>query len=243
MPNKNQNTKINYVIKRNGELQDFKAEKIFSAIYKSMHSLDKKFTKEDAETVKESVVKNLKSKILDPKSSVKKISDKQSKNMSSGVFNIEYIQDIVEQELMKNEYFDVAKSYILYREERRKEREKSIFKKRLHLKPFEYPNLYEYVNAIRHSYWVHTEFDFTADIQDFKVNINEKERNALKNTILAIAQIEVSVKTFWGKIYDKMPKPEIAAVGFTFAESEVRHMDAYSHLLEILNLNEDFKTY
>jgi ribonucleoside-diphosphate reductase beta chain len=45
---------------------------------------------------------------------------------------------------------------------------------------------------------------------------------------------------FWGDIYKKMPKPEIAAVGFTFAESEVRHMDAYSHLLEILGLNEEF---
>jgi ribonucleoside-diphosphate reductase beta chain len=38
-----------------------------------------------------------------------------------------------------------------------------------------------------------------------------------------------------------MPKPEIGAVGFTFAESEVRHMDAYAHLLEILGLNEEFK--
>ncbi|MDD3072679.1 MAG: ribonucleotide-diphosphate reductase subunit beta, partial [Candidatus Pacebacteria bacterium] len=58
--------------------------------------------------------------------------------------------------------------------------------------------------------------------------------------MLAIAQIEVAVKSFWGDIYKKMPKPEIASVGFTFAESEVRHMDAYSHLLEILGLNEEF---
>jgi ribonucleoside-diphosphate reductase beta chain len=58
--------------------------------------------------------------------------------------------------------------------------------------------------------------------------------------MLAIAQIEVSVKTFWGDIYKKLPKPEIGAVGATFAESEVRHTDAYSHLLEILGLNEEF---
>jgi ribonucleoside-diphosphate reductase beta chain len=38
-----------------------------------------------------------------------------------------------------------------------------------------------------------------------------------------------------------MPKPEVGAVGFTFAESEIRHMDAYAHLLEILGLNEEFK--
>ncbi len=59
--------------------------------------------------------------------------------------------------------------------------------------------------------------------------------------MLAIAQIEVCVKTFWGDIYHKMPKPEIGSVGATFAESEVRHADAYAHLLEILGLNEEFK--
>jgi len=48
------------------------------------------------------------------------------------------------------------------------------------------------------------------------------------------------VKSFWGDIYKKMPKPEIGAVGSTFAESEIRHTDAYSHLLEILGLNNEF---
>jgi len=59
--------------------------------------------------------------------------------------------------------------------------------------------------------------------------------------MLAIAQIEVQVKTFWANIYDEMPKAEIGNVGMTFAESEVRHMDAYSHLLDILGITEDFE--
>lgn len=117
----------------------------------------------------------------------------------------------------------------------------SLFEKRLHLKPYEYPELVEYVDAVRHSYWVHTEFNFTGDIQHFKVNVTPSERKAIQNTMLAIAQIEVAVKTFWGDLYKKMPKPEVGAVGATFAESEVRHMDAYSHLLEILGLNKEFK--
>merc|ERR1712194_388878 len=75
-------------------------------------------------------------------------------------------------------------------------------------------------------YWIHTEFNYTSDIQDFKATLS---------------QIEVAVKTFWGDIYKKMPKPEIGSVGVTFAESEVRHHDAYSHLLEILGLNEEFE--
>lgn len=155
--------------------------------------------------------------------------------------SVEEVQDMVEFEMMKAGLFEAAKSYILYREERKKDRSRSIFRKRLNLKPYEYPELLEYVDAIRHSYWVHTEFSFTSDIQDFKVNISESERNALQNCMLAIAQIEVSVKTFWGDVYKHLPKPEVGAVGQTFAESEVRHMDAYSHLLEVLGLNGDFE--
>ena len=115
-----------------------------------------------------------------------------------------------------------------------------IFKKRVNLKPYEYPQLLEYKDAIRHSYWIHTEYNLTSDIQDFKVNTTHAEQSAIRKTMLAISQIEVAFKSFWGKIYDRMPKPEIGAVGATFSESEVRHADAYSHLLEILGLNDDF---
>lgn len=154
---------------------------------------------------------------------------------------VEEIQNIVEKAIADKGDFEVARNYILYREERNKERKRDIFKKRVHLKPYEYPELYDYVGAIRHSYWIHTEFNFVGDVQNFKVNVDEKERNVIRNAMLAIAQIEVAVKTFWGDIYKKMPKPEIGAVGATFAESEVRHTDAYSHLLEILGLNEVFQ--
>lgn len=155
---------------------------------------------------------------------------------------VEDIQNVVEKEIALKGDFEVAKSYVLYREERNQERKRDIFKKRVHLKPYEYPELYDYVDAVRHSYWIHTEFNFVGDIQNFKVNVDEKERNVIQNAMLAIAQIEVTIKTFWGDIYKRLPKPEIGAVGATFAESEVRHTDAYAHLLEILGLNEVFKT-
>lgn len=154
--------------------------------------------------------------------------------------NVEKIQDWAEQTLMSSSFPEAAKAYILYRDKRAALRRRDIFKKRTNLKPYEYPELYEYVSAIRHSYWIHTEFNYLSDIQDFKTKVTPAERQAIKHSMLAIAQIEVAVKAFWGDIYKKMPKPEIAAVGFTFAESEVRHMDAYSHLLEILGLNEEF---
>jgi len=154
---------------------------------------------------------------------------------------VEQVQDIVEFKLMDSPFHDVAKAYILYRDEQTRSRKSNIFEKRINLKPYDYPVLGEYVNAIRHSYWIHTEFNYTSDVQDFKTSLSEVEKSAIKNTMLAISQIEVAVKTFWGDIYKKMPKPEIGSVGATFAESEVRHHDAYSHLLEILGLNNEFK--
>ena len=54
--------------------------------------------------------------------------------------------------------------------------QKDIFAPRKNLKPYEYPELYEYADAVRHSYWVHTEFNFTGDVQNFKVDINDVER-------------------------------------------------------------------
>ena len=98
---------------------------------------------------------------------------------------------------MKSEFLDVAKAYILYRNTQAKKRQRNIFERRMTLKPFEYPELYEYVPAIRHSYWIHTEFNFTSDIQDFKTHLSTSEKNAIKNAMLAISQIEVAVKNFW----------------------------------------------
>ncbi len=204
----------------------FKIEKITGAILKAMVSVNNG-TPEDAEAIADKVYESL---IV------------RKKKISNYVPNVEEIQDLVEQKLMKSEFLDVAKSYILYRNIQTKKRQRNIFERRMTLKPFEYPELYEYVPAIRHSYWIHTEFNFTSDIQDFKTHLNEIEKNAIKNAMLAISQIEVAVKSFWGDIYHKMPKPEIGAVGSTFAESEVRHTDAYSHLLEILGLNSEFKS-
>lgn len=216
---------ITQVQKRNGDIKNFDIGKIVIAISKAMREIGVG-DREDAEKTAELVYQELLQRAeMNPKY----------------IPNIEEIQDIVEEALMISGFRDVAKAYILYREERARERQTNIFERRVALKPYEYPQLYEYVNAIRHSYWIHTEFNYTSDIQDFKVNLNDPERSAIKNAMLAISQIEVAVKTFWGDIYKKMPKAEIGSVGATFAESEVRHHDAYSHLLEILGLNKEFK--
>ena len=107
----------------------------------------------------------------------------------------------------------------------------SIFTKRINYKPFEYPEVLEFTNAINKSFCVHSEVDFTADVQDFHSHLSPLEQEIVKRSLLAIAQIEVSVKTFWGNLYTHLPKPEFNGLGSTFAECEFRHSEAYSRLL------------
>ena len=217
---------ITLITKRDFSTKPFELHKITDAIMKAMTAVEHGQTK-DAEAIAGKVYDEL---------LVRKTRDENY------IPTVEEVQDIVETKLMLSEFQDVAKAYIIYRNKQAQGRQANIFEKRINLKPYEYPQLYEYVPAIRHSYWIHTEFNFTSDIQDYKSRLNDVEKSAIKNTMLAISQIEVAVKSFWGDIYHRMPKPEIGSVGATFAESEVRHHDAYSHLLEILGLNKEFET-
>lgn len=206
------------VTKRNGDVVDFDINKIIKAI-ESANKETEEMTQED----------------------VFLLAEKTNKTIDEKTVHVEDIQDIVEELLMLEGFTKTAKAYILYREKQAEERKKDIFKPRKNLKPYEYPELEKYVTAIRSSYWVHTEYNYTSDIQDFKINVEPHERTVIKNALLAISQVEVDVKAFWSNMYNRLPKPELSNVGATFAESEARHSDAYSHLLELLGLNHEFE--
>lgn len=207
---------IEYVIKRDGSTEPFAEEKIVTAVQKAMASIKIRSKNLPYEVTEEAVIR---------------LKD------SERVIDVDVVHCLVEDVVMDMGLHDLAREYIVYRANNKPD----VFRKRVNLKPYEYPQLLEYVDAIRHSYWVHTEFNYSSDIQDMKVNLTPHEASVVEKAMLAISQIEVQVKTFWAKIGDKMPKPEIQAVGVTFGESEVRHADAYSNLIEMMGLNERFE--
>lgn len=214
---------VTTVEKRNGDITEFKVEKVERVIERAGKETGE-FGKEESRKLSMEVVHLLKNK--------KESQDK---------LTVEDVQDSVEMALLNSKYKSTAKAYILYRENRSQARKPDIFKKRVNLKPHEYPQLVQFKEAIQHSYWLFSEFSYTSDVQDFQINVTDSERNAIKNAMLAIAQVEVTVKRFWGDLYHKMPKPEIDDVGSTYAGNEVVHQDAYAHLLEILGLNKEFE--
>jgi ribonucleoside-diphosphate reductase beta chain len=211
---------VNYVTKRNGSTEPYDRNKISTAVSKAMKSI------------------GIRSKTM-PEEVAAEVTEILNKNATNDIIvSVDTVHRTVENVIMDMGLHDLAREYIVYRHNNMPD----IFRKRTNLKPYEYPQLDEYKDAIRHSYWVHTEFNYSSDIQDMKVRMTAEEVEIVKKAMLAISQIEVQVKAFWGKVGDRLKKPEVQAVGATFAESEVRHADAYSNLIEIMGLNEEFET-
>ena len=158
------------IFKRDQSQQKFNSQKITDAISCAMLAAEEGDI-DAAKKITENVIDKLDLKI---------------QNNPRYIPNVEEIQDMVENELMLTNFFKTAEAYILYRNKQAVKRERNIFAKRMNLKPFEYPELYEYVPAIRHSYWIHSEFNFTSDIQDFKARLTERERSAIKLSLIHI---------------------------------------------------------
>ena len=75
----------------------------------------------------------------------------------------------------------------------------NIFDKRVNFKPFEYPETMDFVDKMNKTFWVHSEVEFTSDVQHFHSHLSDIEREVVKRSLLGIAQVEVAVKTFWAR--------------------------------------------
>lgn len=93
------------IIKRDGRLVPFNREKIVAAILKAFGAVSA--VDEYAETKAENIASYIEDKV----------------NERDTSYSVEEIQDLVEQGLMSLKHKDVAKAYILYREERNKVRQ------------------------------------------------------------------------------------------------------------------------
>lgn len=115
-----------------------------------------------------------------------------------------------------------------------------IFEEQISRKPDNYPWTQEFIEAMHNGFWTDKEFNFSSDIQDFKVNLTEQEQQLITRALSTIGQLEISVKKFWAKLGDNLPHPSLNDMGYVMANVEVIHGDAYERLLEVLGLDHAF---
>lgn len=102
---------ITHIKKRNSAFVAFDAEKINIAMKKAFAEANVLVTQEKLSEMVKGVVLSLDTKF------------------GEGAPSVEYVQDIVEQAIMAEGFFDVAKIYILYRNEHKKIREQELLQK------------------------------------------------------------------------------------------------------------------
>lgn len=116
-----------------------------------------------------------------------------------------------------------------------------IFDEQISRKPNLYPWTDTFIESMHNGFWTDKEFSFKSDIQQFKVELTEQEREIIIRTLSAIGQIEVAVKTFWAKLGENLPHPSLADLGYVMANVEVIHNNAYERLISVLGLENVFE--
>jgi ribonucleoside-diphosphate reductase beta chain len=115
-----------------------------------------------------------------------------------------------------------------------------IFEEQISRKPNLYPWTEQFIEAMHNGFWTDKEFSFKADVQQFKTELTDQEREIIVRTLSAIGQIEVAVKTFWAKLGENLPHPSLQDLGYVMANVEVIHNSAYERLISVLDLEDVF---
>lgn len=116
-----------------------------------------------------------------------------------------------------------------------------IFEEQISRKPNFYPWTEQFIEAMHNGFWTDKEFSFKADVQQFKTELSDQEKEIIIRTLSAVGQIEVAVKTFWAKLGENLPHPALQDLGYVMANVEVIHNNAYERLLSVLDLEDIFE--
>lgn len=109
---------------------------------------------------------------------------------------------------------------------------------RHYYKPFEYQQAFDFYKNQHRVHWLADEVPLASDLNDWRLNLNESEKNLIGNILKSFAQTEVHVNDYWSsKISQWFPKPEIVAMAGAFGAFEAIHAEAYARLNDELGLD------
>jgi ribonucleoside-diphosphate reductase beta chain len=102
-----------------------------------------------------------------------------------------------------------------------------LFEEQISRKPNKYPWTQEFIDAMWNGFWTPNEFDFKADLNEYKTELSSEEQVVITRALSAIGQIEIAVKTFWSNLGNNLPHPSMSDLGYVMGHTEVVHNKSY----------------
>jgi ribonucleoside-diphosphate reductase beta chain len=109
-------------------------------------------------------------------------------------------------------------------------------------KPFIYGKCHDFWLKQQQAHWLPTEVQMGPDIQDWKLNLSETEKQVIAGILKGFIQTELIVNDYWQQVSRWFPHPEISMMASTFSSVESIHTVAYAHLNDTLGI-EDYDAF
>ena len=122
----------------------------------------------------------------------------------------------------------------------------SLFKERIHYKPFDYDWAFESYDTMQKMHWLPSEVPLHEDIRDWNERLTKEEKNLINQILKFFTQGDVDIaKAYLDKYIPKFKPPEVRMMLSSFATSEANHAHAYSLLNDTLGEPSllDFKAF
>jgi ribonucleoside-diphosphate reductase beta chain len=115
----------------------------------------------------------------------------------------------------------------------------NLLSKRQTYKPFIYEKAYEYWMKQQNVHWLHSEIAMSSDLQDWKLDLSETEKDVVGGVLKGFVQTEIVVNDYWTRLVGKWFRhPEIVMMASCFGNMETIHTVAYAYLNDSLGLHD-----
>jgi ribonucleoside-diphosphate reductase beta chain len=115
---------------------------------------------------------------------------------------------------------------------------------RKYFKPFDFPSCFEAYNLSESMHWKPQEVKMDEDKKDWAVNLSSEEKEFLTQIFRFFTQADVEVCGYYNQLAMILQVPEINMMVGSFQNREALHVEAYSLLINTLNLPEsEFKAF
>ena len=122
----------------------------------------------------------------------------------------------------------------------------SLFKERIHYKPFDYEWAFESYDMQQKMHWLPSEVPLHEDVRDWNERLSAEEKNLISQILKFFTQGDVDIaQAYLDKYIPKFKSPEVRMMLSSFATAEANHAHAYALLNDTIGEPEllDFKAF